>query len=312
MRRPATPRFPTWGTYVFLGVGDADDLAAARGLAEAVLDEVDRTCSRFRDDSDLTRVNAAPGTPVAVDPLLAAAVAVARDAAEATDGLVDPLLGRDLVHLGYDRDFAALHELPDPGPWTAPEVPRAPDAWRRIEVDPDGSVTIPPGTALDLGATAKAWAADAVAAAVTAELGGAVVVSVGGDVRIDGEGTLWPIGIGERVDDEPDEVVELDRGGLATSSTRVRRWAQGGATVHHLLDPRTGRPAAEVWRTVTATGPTCLAANVASTAAVVLGTDAPDWLADHGVSARLVAADGTVVRTGAWPGPHDVPGGEVA
>ena len=130
MRRPATTRFPTWGTYVFLGVGDADDLAAARGLAEAVLDEVDRTCSRFRDDSDLTRVNAAPGTPVAVDPLLAAAVAVARDAAEATDGLVDPLLGRDLVHLGYDRDFAALHELPDPGPWTAPEVPRAPDRVR--------------------------------------------------------------------------------------------------------------------------------------------------------------------------------------
>jgi thiamine biosynthesis lipoprotein len=173
-------------------------------------------------------------------------------------------------------------------------------------------VAIPPGTALDLGATAKAWAADAVVAAVSSELGDAVVISVGGDVRIDGEGTLWPIGIGERVEDEPDEVVELDRGGLATSSTRVRRWTRGGTTVHHLLDPRTGGPAPEVWRTVTATGPTCLAANVASTAAVVLGEDAPDWLDDHGVSARLVAVDGTVLRLGAWPGPATVTEGGAA
>jgi thiamine biosynthesis lipoprotein len=308
----ATTRFSTWGTYVFLGVGNERDLEPARDLAEAVLAEIDRTCSRFREDSDLTRVNAAPGTRVVVDPLLAAAVAAGRAAAEATGGLVDPLLGRDLVHLGYDRDFASLRELPDAGPWSAPAHRRSPDAWREIEVDPEGMVAIPPGTALDLGATAKAWAADAVVAAVSSELGDAVVISVGGDVRIDGEGTLWPIGIGERVEDEPDEVVELDRGGLATSSTRVRRWTRGGTTVHHLLDPRTGCPAPEVWRTVTATGPTCLAANVASTAAVVLGEDAPDWLDDHGVSARLVAVDGTVLRLGAWPGPATVTEGGAA
>ncbi len=81
----------------------------------------------------------------------------------------------------------------------------------------------------------------------------------------------------------------------------MRRWSRGGVRLHHLLDPRTGRPAPEVWGTVTATGPTCTAANTATTAAVVLGADAPAWLAARGVDARLVATDGRVVTTGAWP-----------
>jgi thiamine biosynthesis lipoprotein len=308
---PATTRFAAWGTYVFLGVRDPRHLAGARTLTDGVLAEVDRTCSRFRDDSDLTRVNAAPGTWVGVDPLLAAAVGVALDAAAASDGLVDPLLGRPLVQLGYDRDFALLATRADVPALTPAPEPRQPGAWRQVEVDPAGAVRIPRGTALDLGATAKAWAADLVATAVAGELAADVLVSVGGDLRIAGDDPApWPVGISERVDTAYDEVVDLAGGGLATSSTRVRRWSRSGARVHHLLDPRTDLPVAETWRTVTATGPTCVAANVASTAAIVLGTAAPRWLLDHGVTARLVASDCSVLRVGDWPEPaaHESPG----
>jgi thiamine biosynthesis lipoprotein len=235
---------------------------------------------------------------VAVDPLLVAAVETAVGAARATDGLVDPLLGRALVGLGYDRDFGLLVECEDDPVVPLPVRPD-PDAWRAIRLDPSGAVRIPPGTALDLGATGKAWAADLVAAACAEHLDGSVIVSVGGDIAIalpDGE--PWPVAVSERPGAPAETLVALDRGGLATSSTRVRRWTRRGVRRHHLLDPRTGRPAPEVWRTVTATGATCVAANTASTAAVVLGHDAPDWLARHGVSARLVAADSRVHTVG--------------
>lgn len=294
--------FPTLGTEAFLAVRDPRDLASAEAVAREVLHTVDASCSRFRADSDLCEVNRYAGSWVPVGPALVAAVTVARDAAVHTDGLVDPLLGRALVQLGYDRDFAELRETAEP-PGTTDALPApAPGAWREIGIDPAGAVRIPVGTALDLGATAKAWAADVIAEAWAGSLGGSGLVSLGGDLRIAApDGETWAVTVAERPTDAPRTVVTLDAGGLATSSTQQRRWRRAGARHHHLLDPRTGRPAHEVWRTVTATGPTCSAANTATTAAVVLGDAAPAWLAERGVDARLVAADGTVVRVGAWP-----------
>lgn len=179
------------------------------------------------------------------------------------------------------------------------------------------AVRVPSGVALDLGATAKAWAADLVAQTVADALGCGVVLSLGGDLRVTG-----PAGPGSGTADDPDtaptwlvrvaedqqdldagEAGELVRvsGGLATSTTVVRRWHAGGVARHHVLDPWTGLPAAAPYRTVTAGGDTCLAANAASTAAVVLGERAPVWLTRNAVTARLVARDGTVTRLGAWP-----------
>lgn len=289
------------GTYVFLATRRATDLPLARRLAAAVLADVDRTCSRFRADSDLSRANAAAGHWVEVDPVLVAAVTAACAAAVQTDGLVNPLLGRTLVALGYDRDFAELVELP--ADTDEPAVPApGPDRWRELGLDPDGAIRVPAGTALDLGATGKAWAADVIATAFAAELSGSALVSLGGDLAIAApDGDPWPVAISTHPGAPAETTVTLDRGGLATSSTRVRRWSRGGVRVHHLLDPRTGGPAPEVWRTVTATGPTCAAANTATTAAVVLGDRAPAWLAVRGVTARLVAADGRVRTTGGWP-----------
>lgn len=292
--------FEALGTYVFLATRRARDLAPARALAEQVLADVDRTCSRFRDDSDLSRANRQDGHWVEVDPVLVAAVSTACDASRQTDGLVHPLLGRPLVQLGYDRDFSLLADCEDE--YAAAPTPPAIGSWQEIGLDPAGALRVPAGTALDLGATAKAWAADLVAAAVAGELDAGAIVSLGGDLAIaEDDGDPWPVAIGTRPGAPAETTVTLDRGGLATSSTEVRRWTRRGVSLHHLLDPRTGRPAPVTWRTVTATGPSATAANTATTAAVVLGPDAPAWLAERGVTARLVAADGTVHRTGGWP-----------
>ncbi len=146
----------------------------------------------------------------------------------------------------------------------------------------------------------KAWAADLVAAAIEAEVGEPALVSLGGDVRIASpDGEPWEVAVSEHPEGPTDQVVGLTDGGLATSSTGVRRWNHRGVTRHHVLDHRTGRPATEVWRTVTATGPSCVAANTASTAAVVLGRDAPGWLHERRVAARLVSPRGTTVNH--WP-----------
>jgi thiamine biosynthesis lipoprotein len=292
------------GTYLYLGTDNPTDTTRAAAVAHEVLELVDSACSRFRADSDLSRVNASPGSWVAVDPLLAAATSVALEAAELTDGLVDPCLGRAIVALGYDVTIRSVRAR-DPRTFRAPTMtPHRPEAWREVRVDPEGAVRIPSDCALDLGATAKAWAADLVAATVADRVGCRVVVSLGGDVRVDGgDGTPWPIHVAETPEETGGEIVLLAGGGLATSSTRARRWRTGADEQHHLLDPRTGRPVRGTWRTVTATGPTCVAANVASTAALVLGTGAVGWLSDCSVTARLVAGDGTVTRVGGWPDP---------
>jgi thiamine biosynthesis lipoprotein len=305
----------TWralGTYVQLGVVGEDRLDDARRRAEETLDAVDRACSRFRADSDLTRANLGAGRWVRVDPLLVAAAGAALDAAEQTGGLVDPTLGNSLVALGYDADLDAVRSRPD-DPAGIP-LPAVPDAWRAIGVDPCGAVLVPAGTALDLGATGKAFAADLVAATLAAA-GTACIVSLGGDIAIGvpggdpddaswvrDEGPVeWPVTIAERPDDPPQQTVLLDRGGLATSSVVHRRWQRGGEGVHHLLDPRTGRPADGVWRTVSVTAATAVEANTATTAAIVLGAQAADWLQSSGLAARLVGLDGDVRHLGGWP-----------
>ena len=291
--------FEAIGTTVFVAVRRPEALATATSLAKGVLDDLDAVCSRFRADSDLSRVNAHPGRWVEVDPLLLEAVRVGCVAAEQTGGLVSPLLGRTLVQLGYDRDFAQLR---DRGEATdSAGDPPAPDAWRAIEAG-QGMLRIPDGSALDLGCTGKAWAADLIATAYEHYGLGPAIVSVGGDLRIaEPDGAPWPVAVSEHPGASPDTVVGLDRGGLATSSTQVRRWTHRGVRRHHLLDPRSGQPVDETWRTVTAVGETCVAANTATTTALVLGAEAPEWLASRGVTARLVGRDGAVSTVGAWP-----------
>jgi thiamine biosynthesis lipoprotein len=312
----AAAQWSALGTYVQLVVAGAERLDPARAEATRLIEAVDLACSRFRPDSDLVRANRAAGSWVDVHPLLAAALTVALEAADDTAGLVDPTLGRELEALGYDRDFA---QLPVPGPATprhrddpdaaggpaAVPHPVRPHSWREVEVDPRGRVRVPAGVVLDLGAVGKAFAADLVASSIARVAGADCVVSLGGDVAVgatpDSAGHPWQVAVAEGPADRPAQLVVLDRGGMATSTTTHRRWSHAGTTVHHLLDPRTGRPVERTWRTVSVAAASCVAANTASTAALVLGAQAPAWLAERGLPARLVGQDGAVTLLGGWP-----------
>lgn len=300
----ASVTFPALGTTAELLVTDPAALPVATALLRTELAALDLACSRFRPDSELVAVNRGAGRPVPAGTLLRQAVRVALVAAVQTHGDVDPTLGRCLRELGYDRDFA---DLPPDGPGTAPDGHEA-GAWRHIELDEqDGTIRVPGGVELDLGATAKALGADRAAALIASTTGSGVLVNLGGDLA-----TAGPVPDGGwriRVCDRPgaarpgdrEQTVALPGGALATSSTTVRTWHRGGVRRHHLLDPRTGLPVPPVWRTVSVTAGNCVDANTASTAAVVRGAEAPDWLTTLGLPARLVTVDGEVMTVGGWP-----------
>ena len=176
--------------------------------------------------------------------------------------------------------------------------------WHRVLFDPGQRlVVVPRGVCLDLGATAKALAADRAARRIHAALRGGVLVNLGGDLRVAGaapEGG-WQVGVGDDHTRAGDTTVALRSGGLATSGTTRRRWRHAGRTVHHIVDPRTGDVPEPRWRTVTVAAESTVDANTASTAAVVLGAEAPGWLEDRRLPARLVGVRGDVVTTPGWP-----------
>lgn len=292
-----TEQWNVWGTVARIVVTDPGRLAEATALIKAELAAVDIACSRFRADSELNQVCRAGGRPVRISTVLADLVAVALRAAAETGGAVDPTVGGALCALGYDRDFAELTESVIP----AVRVFPSPD-WRAVRLDEgDLQLTVPDGVLLDLGATAKAAAADRAAAQVAAMLGVGVLVALGGDIATAGpspEGG-WQVLVQDRPGD-PSCTVRLPAGSaLATSSTASRVWGRSGELVHHIVDPRTGRPAAWVWRTVSVAAFTCVRANTLSTAAIVAGHRAPDLL--RAVPSRLVGLDLGVLRLGGWP-----------
>jgi len=301
-RAGSCARFDALGTAAVVLVTDGCGLDPARAAVEAQLRLIDEGCSRFRPDSDLERVNRAGGVAVEVGPTLVDAVEVSLRAARLTDGDVDPTVGEAVRVLGYDRDFAAVPGNRGP----VVRVARVP-GWELVEVDRDRrTVRVPAGVRLDLGATAKALAADRGARAAAATTGCGVLVSLGGDISVAGDPPAegWDIRIADWQGVAPDsdgETVRIDGGGLATSSTTVRRWRRGGDETHHVVDPSTGRSARVVWRTVSVAAATCVDANVASTAAIVRGERSPAWLERLGLPARLVRPDGSVLRVGGWP-----------
>lgn len=299
--------FPALGTTATLVVADPDAADRARRQVDAEIDAVDAACSRFRLDSELTRLNASPGRPVRISPVLLDALEVALRAAAISAGRVDPTVGSALVVLGYDRDFSSV---PVNGPPLRVTVGPAP-GWHQVRIDPQArTATVPHGVALDLGATAKALCADRGAQAASEVTGSGVMFSLGGDIAVAGPSPAagWSVRVTDDhagSPDDPGQTVALADGGLATSGTTVRRWQRGGESFHHLIDPGTGRPARSQWRTVSVAAGCCVDANIASTTAVILGDDAEAWLAERRLPARLVGHDGEVTIVGGWPAPVD-------
>ncbi|WNZ09917.1 FAD:protein FMN transferase [Streptomyces sp. 11x1] len=300
---PAAAVFPALGTTAVLLVTAPDARPAAEAVLRAELAAVDLTCSRFRPDSELARVNLNAGTPTTVGERFSEALQAALRAARLTDGAVDPTVGRAMTALGYDRTFTSLR--PED---TRPLPPALPaPGWRRIDFDPRSRrLRLPPHTHLDLGATAKALAADRAAHLAAAATGCGILVGLGGDLSVAGPAPDggWRIALADdhaRPAADHGPTVAVTGGALATSGIRVRTWRRAGRTLHHIVDPTTGEPAAPVWRTVTVAAATCVDANTASTAAIVLGDNAVDWLRGSALPARLVGLDGRVVRLGGWP-----------
>jgi FAD:protein FMN transferase len=297
----ASASFEAIGVLNQVTVDEPGALDEAVRIATREVAALDRACSRFREDSELSRLNRSGGGTFAVSVLLSEALDAALRASSATGGLVDPTVGASLSALGWDRDFGQLIVRPR----AKEHFTFVPAAGRRaIELDPHAHrVRVPAGVELDLGATAKAFAADRIAAQIADATGALVLVSLGGDVAVRGAPRGgWPVLV---TDDHrrrgAGQNVAISAGGLATSSTTVRRWRRGSRDLHHIVDPRTGEPVAEYWRTVSVAAATCLDANTASTAAILRGPDAAAWLAARNLPARLVTPDGAVVHVAGWP-----------
>ena len=286
------------------------DLQAAKSAVDDLLRAVDLAASRFRDDSELSLLNASRGRETRISPLLARLLAAALRGARITGGAVDPTVGSAIKLVGYETDFA---RIPADGLAINLSVSRIP-GWQAITFDEVlRTVRVPPGVEIDLGATAKAMASDLGAAAALQAIGdGGVLVSLGGDIAVAGapppEG--WSIQTSEDSGapvSATEETISITSGGIATSSTTVRKWTRGGVVLHHIIDPATGLPTEGPWRTATVVAATCLDANIASTAAIVMGAEAIAWLEANRLPARLVDREGAVHRVSGWPAPRAFP-----
>jgi len=303
------------GTTARLVVWPPENLPRLLAVVDSELALLDEQASRFRDDSEISALHQAGAGSYLISDGLAEAVGIALAAASWTRGLADPTIGTALISLGYDRDFAAIDQQRS----EPPAAPVPAPGWRTVRLD-GPMLRLPGGVRLDLGATAKGLGADrAVRAAMAAgRQAGGVLVSLGGDIAVAGTPPRdgWPVTVadGPAPAGSPHaQLVRLPRGAVATSSVTCRSWRRAGRLLHHIVDPRTGLPAAGPWQTVTAAAATCADANAATTAAIVAGQQAERWLATAGLPARLVGRDGEVRCLGGWPaadgGPVPIPPG---
>jgi thiamine biosynthesis lipoprotein len=293
-------RFAAMGTTVSVLLPQRQADAGSAAVRDLFV-RWERTLSRFLPASELASLNRRAGEPVAVSPLLYAVLVTALQAAQATEGLYDPTLLRHLEAVGYDRSFATLPpQLP-----AAAAQPGPGGGWRRIAVDPrQRRVTLPAGVGLDLGGIAKGMAVDAAVSCLRTLGVEAALVNAGGDLAVHGGlpgGAAWPVLVEGRA---TPQVVPVQRGALATSGIARRHWQQGQQGRHHLLDPRTGLPAQSALWAVTVVAARCVQAEVAATAAFVLGPqEGARFLRARGLAGWLAHQDGSGQAVGAWPAP---------
>jgi thiamine biosynthesis lipoprotein len=273
-------RWPLWGGIAAVLVEDPARLEVACEQVRAVTDAFDVAINPFREDSEISCVNRAGGVACEVSALFCEALEAALRAAWLTGGDVDPTVGPPLRLVPAE---GALRVAPR-------------QDWRHVELSP-GRVRLPLGLALDLCATGKALAADRAAQAAHTTAGCGVLVSLSGDIATAGPAPRdgWAVEVGDdhRHRGSSGQTIAIHGGGLATSSLAVRPG--------HVLEPRARRPLSpSPWRTVSVAAATCLDANTASTAALVRGAQAPAWLRELGLPARMVAGDDSVVEVAGW------------
>ncbi len=342
-------RFRAMSCEMAAWVVSADHHAARAHLITArdFIQTVEAQLSRFRPQSELSRLNAQPGHPVQVGPMLWEVLGYALEAARETGGLYDPTVLDALEAAGYDRSFddrrpSETRRQGDketrgpsacPVEWTqfhracrssvTPKVSSSPHllvslsqkrrsavsprplAWQAIRLDPHTrSVTLPPGVRLDLGGIAKGWAADRAAERLAAL--GPCLVDAGGDIAARGAPPGqpgWPIGVADPRNPNSDlTLLQIRDRGVATSGVDYRRWVHDGAIQHHIIDPRTHRPAQTDLLTVTVVAPDTTQADLHALVALLLGSrEGRRYLArQRGVEGLLVREDGRRFTTPGW------------
>lgn len=294
----ASRTWTAWSCTVRLTVDDPAVLGAACGELKVLMDRVDKAASRFRPDSELSVVNTRAGALVPVSRLLVDLVDVSLVAAQMSGGAVDPTVGPAVIAAGYDADIEAVRRrFPQPA-----VDPKPVAGWQEVRLNRKLALLgVPKDCALDLGATAKAWTADRAANVISKRYGCAVLVEIGGDLRAAGAPAKpWVVTVAERAGDQG-VLVTLAHGGLTTSTRTVRRWQTPTGYGHHVIDPRTGRPADGLYRTASVWAPTAVRANTFSTALIATGEAAVGRLKLAGHPARLIADDGQVTELSGWP-----------
>lgn len=290
-----------WRCELSLIVRDAPQGAVARLLRDEVF-RMETAISRFREDSELSIANRQAGAWTSVSWYFVDVLRASLEAADLTDGIVDPCLAQHVDAAGYRewRDGAQTQTV-----GTDPAPPTDPSAWQDIEIRPAGShalVRLPKGVQLDLGAIAKGWLADRLAHRSVAELGGDVVANMGGDIRAIARTRPWTLTADPEHDSTEEADLEVWDAGLATSGVGKRAWSRtDGGRAHHIIDPRTGRPAVTPWWSCSVLAESAAAANAASTAGMVLGAQGPQWVEANGLDAWFVSETATDHRlVGRW------------
>lgn len=273
---PAPFSFPAMNTKVRIWFEPAQELSPTEFAGfqtdmQLLFQQIEDTCSRFKPDSELSRINAdgADGKPLPISPLLYDLLQEAKRAYQDTNGLFHPGLLRPLQAAGYNASFENLQPQTDAEqelPLPTPELPFHLDSWNR-------TVTLRPDVQLDLGGIAKGWTVDRAVSYL--ERHGRGYVNAGGDLRVFGQvEEPWRIGVEDPFDPKQDlAILTLHHGALATSSTVKRRWQQNSTWMHHLIDPQTGRPSTSSIASATVTAPTAVQADVWAKTVLLLGPE---------------------------------------
>lgn len=300
--RKISNRFRAMNTDVLVTISaelgrEAEAAAAIQGVKNW-FDHVEGTLSRFKPDSDLSKLNASSGRPYSATPMLREVLRLALSFAEETKGLYDPTVLPALIAAGYDRSF----ELIAPSGDGADAPPPAKASWEDIQLDEaSGTVVIPEGCGLDFGGIGKGWTVDQAADRLAAFANFAI--DAGGDMRVRGSqanGSPWTVGIQNPFDLERNlTVLKLRDAAVATSTIVRRQWSRAGQRQHHIIDPRTAKPAASGVLAVTVLSRTAARSEVLAKTALVTGPDQGQALlrSEEQADGLMVLEDGRVLTS---------------
>lgn len=294
-----TATFTAMGSRIFIAVDTDDQSIFSEALkAQQWFEEWEQVLSRFRFSSELSEINRHPGTAIGVSDTLAEVLLAARNAERLSEGLVTPTMLNALTLAGYDEDFESLLNRSAAEFKLALTTPVKPG---KVDFDEHNqTLTLPFGTALDFGGIAKGWAAHQTMLRLSDYA--PVLVDAGGDIAVSGlmqDGGQWPIGVANPFNQDSNlALLMLPACGVATSGKDYHRWLFNGEMQHHIIDPRSLRPAATDVLTITVLAADVMAAETYAKAALIQGSEAGvAWLEQlKGIGYLLVLEDGSVIK----------------